>query len=110
MLRRWSRWGLVGAEVLDGAGVRLGRVVDTYPFDGGSEVELIVVRLPRFGGRRMVPVDDLVSEGFAVRTPYLRWQVEDSPELSGGRHAIEDPERAKSYWRFEEPARPLALA
>ena len=70
MRKRWTRWGLLGQEVCDGAGVPVGLVVDTYPFDGG-ELELV---------------------------------VEDSPELSTGRHAVEDPERAKSFWRFEEPA------
>ena len=81
-----------------------GQVVDTYPFDGG-EVELVVVRLDgAFGGKRMLAVDDLWSDGFGLRTPFAAWQVEDSPELSSGRHAAEDPYRARSYWRFEEPA------
>ena len=85
-------------------GLPLGSVVDTYPFDGG-EVELAVVRLEgAFGGRRMIPVEELTDGGYALRTPFARWQVEDSPELSTGRHAVEDPERAKSFWRFEEPA------
>ena len=37
-------------------------------------------------------------------TPFAVWQVEDSPALSGGRHGGEDPERARGYWLFEEPA------
>ena len=83
------------------------QVVDTFPFDGG-EVELVVVRLHgAFGGKRMLAVDDLWSDGFFLRTPFAAWQVEDSPELSTGRHAAEDPYRARSYWRFEEPASPL---
>ena len=85
----------------------VGSVVDTFPFDGG-EVELVVVRLHgAFGGKRMLAVDDLWSDGFFLRTPFAAWQVEDSPELSTGRHAAEDPYRARSYWRFEEPGEPL---
>ena len=93
----------MGQQVCDGAGAHVGRVVDTYPFDGG-EVELVVVRLGgAFGARRMLAVDDLWYDGFDLRTPYAAWQVEDSPELSHSRHAVDDPERAKSYWLFEEP-------
>jgi hypothetical protein len=100
---RWTRWNLLGREVVDAAGLPLGSVVDTYPFDGG-EVELAVVRLDGiFGGRRMIPVEDLEDAVLALRTPFARWQVEDSPQLSGGRHGADDPERAKGYWRFAEP-------
>ena len=50
---------MLGHEVIDGAGVAVGQVVDTYPFDGG-EVELVVVRLNgAFGGKRMLAVEDL---------------------------------------------------
>jgi hypothetical protein len=107
---RWTRWNLLGREVVDAAGLPLGSVVDTYPFDGG-EVELAVVRLEgAFGGRRMIPVEELTDGGHALRTPFARWQVEDSPQLSGGRHAAEDPDRAKGYWRFAEPALMLRAA
>jgi hypothetical protein len=93
----------MGREVVDGTGLPLGSVVDTYPFDGG-EVELAVVRMAgAFTGRRMLPVEDLFDAGLALRTPFARWQVEESPQLYGGRHAAEDPDRAKGYWRFAEP-------
>src|ERR671929_1050565 len=91
---RWTRWTLLGRVVVDGAGLPLGPVVDTFPFDGG-EVELAVVRLAgAFAGRRLVPVEDLEELGTALRTPFARWQVEDSPELSGGRHAPQEPHPA----------------
>ena len=104
MRKRWTRWGLVGQQVSDGAGAPVGQVVDTYPFDGG-EVEMVVVRLGgAFGGKRMLAVEDLWIDGFSLRTPFAAWQIEDSPELSDGRHSAEDPYRARSHWRFEEPA------
>jgi len=110
MRKRWTRYGLLGQEVIDGAGVLVGQVVDTYPFDGG-EVELVVVRLNgAFGGKRMLAVEDLYTDLFGLRTPFASWQVEDSPPLSDSRHAAEDPYRARSYWRFEEPAEHLAAA
>ena len=100
---------MLGQQVSDGNGVSVGKVVDTYPFDGG-EVELVVVRLAgAFGGKRMLAVEDLWSDGFGLRTPFAPWQVEDSPAAEHGRHAAEDPYRARSYWRFEEPARCACL-
>jgi hypothetical protein len=110
MRKRWSRWGVLGQQVSDGTGVPVGEVVDTFPLDGG-EVEMIIVRLEgAFGGRRMLAVEDLWIDGFSLRTPFARWQIEDSPELSDGRHAAEDPYRARSHWRFEEPASSFAAA
>ena len=110
MMRRWTRWSLLGLDVTDGAGVAVGTVVDTYPFDGG-EVELVIVRLAgAFGGNRMVAIDDLWSDIFGLHTPFAAWQVQDAPAPSCDRHAAEDPYRARSYWRFEEPAPAFSLA
>jgi hypothetical protein len=110
MRKRWTRWSVVGQQVADGSGVPIGQVVDTYPFDGG-EVEMVVVRLNgTFGGKRMLAVEDLWEDAFGLTTPFAAWQVEDSPELTGGRHAAEDPYRARSHWRFEEPATYYAAA
>ena len=95
---------MLGHEVIDGSGVAVGKIVDTWPFDGG-EVELVVVRLyGTFGGKRMLAVEDLWSDGFFIRTPFAAWQVEDSPPLATRATAADDPYRARSYWRFAEPA------
>jgi len=101
---------VLGHDVTDGIGAVVGTVVDTYPFDGG-EVELVVVRLDGpFGGKRMLAVDDLWFDGFGLHTPFAAWQVYDAPIPSFGRHGAEDPYRARSYWRFEEPASALSTA
>lgn len=100
----------MGQQVSDGGGIPIGDVVDTYPFDGG-EVEMVVVRLAgALAGRRMLAVEDLWEHAFGLGTSFARWQVEDSPELTGGRHAAEDPCKARSHWRFEEPASSFAAA
>ena len=95
---------LLGREVADVTGASLGTVVDTYPFDGGGELEMIVLRLRRFGERRMVPIDELRLYEGRLHAPFTRHQIEDSPGLSAGRHADEDPWRAKTYWYYEDPA------
>jgi hypothetical protein len=98
------RRSVLGRRVSDPQGQPVGTVVDTWPFDGGGEVELAVVRLGRLGERRMLPIATLHSDGRDLRTPYASWQVEDSPALEDGRHAVEAIERAMSYWMWEEPA------
>ena len=99
---RTLRMHLLGRDVADVNGATLGSVVDTYPFDGGGELELVVVRLRRFGERRMLPAAALRLEGGRIVVPFTRHQVEDSPGLSSGRHADEDPWRAKTYWYYED--------
>jgi len=101
---RSLRTHLLGHEVVDAGGATVGEVVDTYPFDGGGELEMVVVRLRRFGERRMLPVSELRMEGHRLVAPFTLHQVEDSPPLSTGRHADEDPWRAKTYWYYEDPA------
>jgi len=104
-MRRVSRRNLLGFRVLDCHGEEIGRVVDTWPDDGGWEVELVVIRLQRFGERRMLPVDEVFAWGGTLRAPYSRMQIEDAPVVEGGAYAADDPWRAFAYWRFEEPGK-----
>ena len=45
---------------------------------GDREVELVVIRLQRFGERRMLPIEEIVAWGGVMRAPYTRIQIEDS--------------------------------
>jgi hypothetical protein len=103
-IMRTLRMRLLGLDVADVNGTTLGQVVDTFPFDGGGELEMVVLRLRRFGERRMLPVSELRLEDGRIVVPFTRHQVEDSPGLSTGRHADEDPWRAKTYWYYEDHA------
>jgi hypothetical protein len=99
---------LLGLTVSDHQGGVLGRVIDTWPFDGGGEPELAVVRMGRLGQRRMVPVSELRLFAGGLRLPFTRWQVEDSPPYGEDRHTMDDdPHCAASYWRWEEPVSSL---
>jgi hypothetical protein len=97
------RLNLLGLEIADANGAPLGQVVDTYPYDGGGELELVVLRLRRFGERRMIPLSDLRADGNRLIATFTRAQIEDSPPLSTGRYACDDPWRAKTYWYYEDP-------
>ena len=98
------RQNLMGRRIFDITGERVGRVVETWPYDGGGEIEMAVVRMHRLGESRLVPVGTLrLRDDGDLVTPYSRWQVEDSPALEEGRHALAAEERAVSYWSWEEP-------
>lgn len=99
------RQTLMGRRIFDPEGARVGRVVDTWPRDGGGQVELVEVRMSRLGESRLLPVSSLrAAGGVELVTTFSRWQVEDSPALDDGRHALAAEERAISYWSWEEPA------
>jgi hypothetical protein len=96
----------MGLQVSDPDGRPVGTIVDTWPYDGGGEVEMVVVRFGRFDERRMLPAASLLPDaGGGLRTPFGRHQVEDAPALDDGRHAASACERAISHWSWEEPAR-----
>jgi hypothetical protein len=99
-----SRHHLMGLGVMDCSGEEIGQVVDTWPDYGGWEVELVVVRLKRFGERRMLPVGDVTVRGNWLLAPFTRVQIEDAPAPVGGVHRADDPYRAMYYWQFEERA------
>lgn len=99
------RQTVMGRRIHDWHGDHVGRVVETWPYDGGGEIEMVVVRMQRLGESRMLPVASLHSAGDGdLATTFSRWQVEDSPMLEEGRHALAAEERAISYWSWEEPA------
>jgi hypothetical protein len=101
-MERVSRRNLLGLRVQDCNGEEIGQVVDTWPEDGGWELEMVVVRLARFGERRMLPADAVTAWGHVLVAPYTRMQVEDAPVTGEGVHRADDPYRAMAYWRWEE--------
>lgn len=102
-MERVSRRNLLGLRVQDCRGEEIGQIVDTWPSDGGWEIEMVVIRLSRFGERRMLPADSVTAWGHVLVAPYTRMQIEDSPLTGEGVHRAEDPYRALAYWRWEEP-------
>ena len=102
-MQRVTRRNLLGLQVQDCNGEDIGRVVDTWPDDGGWELEMVVVRLSRFGERRMLPADSMITFGRALLSPYTRMQIEDAPVTGEGVHRADDPYRALAYWRWEDP-------
>ena len=94
-----------------GPASRSAQVVDTFPFDGG-EVELVVVRLDgAFGGKRMLAVEDLWMRRLRAAHAVLRVAGRGlAARFARDATRPTIPYRARSYWRFEEPARTFAAA
>jgi hypothetical protein len=94
----------LGLQVHDCRGEEVGRVVDTWPNDGGWELEMVVIRLSRFGERRMLPIEAITVWGERLYSSFTKMQIEDAPVSGEGVHRADDPYRALAYWRWEEPA------
>ena len=70
-----------GAAVVDATGERIGTVERSYVDDGGT-VRVIAVKLGRlFAKHRLVPIDDAKREDDAIRVPYTKEMVQDSPDV-----------------------------
>jgi hypothetical protein len=93
----------LGLQVHDCRGEEVGRVVDTWPNDGGWELEMVVIRLSRFGERRMLPIEAITVWGERLYSSFTKMQIEDAPVSGEGVHRADDPYRALAYWRWEEP-------
>ena len=93
----------LGLQVHDCRGEEVGRVVDTWPNDGGWELEMVVIRLSRFGERRMLPIEAITVWGERLYSSFTKMQIEDAPVSGEGVHRADDPYRAMAYWRWEEP-------
>ena len=109
-MRRVSRRNLLGLRVQDCDGEEIGRVVDTWPDDGGWEMVLVIVRLQRFGERRDAAGRRRWSGGAGCcgcRTRATRSRT--LPRRASASHRAEDPWLAIAYWRAEEPARAIAI-
>ncbi len=92
------RHEVVGLEVLDRDGEFVGKVRDTYPLDGGGEVELLLVAAGRrFARNRYVPARGLELRDGRAQVPFARVDVEDCPSAEDRRWG--DPaDVARGYW------------
>jgi hypothetical protein len=93
---------LRGLQVRDRDGSVLGRVVDTYPTDGGGDQAFALVRLRGFGGVHFVPVAASVCHDGELHVPWSRFEIEDAPRMDNGRYLVDQAWAARSYWHVEE--------
>lgn len=98
-MRRWlRRHEIVGLDVRDRDGSLVGTVRDTYPLDGGGEVQLLLVGVGRrFARDRYVPAQGIELRDGEVHLPVARVDVEDCPPADDRRWG--DPaDIARGYW------------
>ena len=98
MLRCVRRHDIVGLEAVDRNGEFVGTVRDTYPLDGGGEVQLLMVSVGRrFARNRYLPADGLELRDGRAHLPYSRVDIEDAP-LADDRRWGEPADIARGYW------------
>lgn len=98
MLRWVQRHDVVGLEVVDAEGAFVGTVRDTYPHDGGGEIQLLLVGVGRrFARNRYVPAAGIKVIDGRVHLPILRDHIVDGPSAEDKRWG--DPAHiARGYW------------
>ena len=88
-----------GTAVVDAAGEKIGTVERSYVDDTGA-VRVVSIKMGRLRAKhRLVPVDDVRPEEDALRIPYTKQVVEDSPDV-GVDDALEGEtlEKVRAYY------------
>ena len=98
MLRWIRRHEVVGLEVLDRDGQFVGTVRDTYPLDGGGEVQMLLVGVGRrFARNRYLPAKGLEVRDGKAHVPFARVDVDDAPPAEDQRWG-NPVDVARGYW------------
>lgn len=94
----WIKGSLMGLTILDRQGGIAGRVEGTFPYDG-SEPEFAVVRIGRFGRRKLVPLYAARRiDPLAIQVPYTAADLDDAPSLDEERYESEQAMSARSHF------------
>ena len=93
------RHELIGQEIVDVEGVRLGKVMDTYPRDGGGEIDLLLVHVGRtFPRRKWLPLEGVQPIGEAgLSLKWPRAAIEEAPDAEDSRWGSA-ADLARAYW------------
>lgn len=97
MFARRFRNELVGHAVVDVAGEEIGTVTDTWPDDGGGEIELMLLKSGRFSQRRWIPVDGIASLNEFLFVPLSRMEIDDAPDAEDHRWG-RPADIARAHW------------
>jgi sporulation protein YlmC with PRC-barrel domain len=86
---------LIGAELLDSSGEKVGRIGQIYLDESTSDPEWATVNTGLFGmNESFVPLVQADRAGRAVRVPYEKATIKDAPNmLASGAHLDESQER-----------------
>ena len=97
MTERRFRRDFVGRRVVDTHGEELGQVADTWPQDGGGEVEMLLVKMGRFNRRRWIPADGARRLNDHLFVPMTRFEIDDAPDAEDHRWG-RPADVARAHW------------
>jgi hypothetical protein len=97
------RWKLIGRDVLDSGDIRVGKVVDTNPPDGGGEVSLVLVSVgDKFPRYHWLPVKGATLNGDSeLKVGWSRAEISEGPEVGDARWG-EPTDVARAYWALAD--------
>ena len=91
------RRDFVGRCVVDSTGRELGKVYDTWPQDGGGEVEMLLLKMGRFASRRWIPCDGVQVLNDHLFVPLTHLQIDDAPDAEDHRWG-RPADVARAHW------------
>jgi hypothetical protein len=91
---------LTGHELLDREGAAVGKVTDVIADPATLEAEWAVVKMGRFGGEHLVPLDVIEEQGELLVLPFTKDAVKDTPAVKD--HTPPTPHDADELHRHYE--------
>jgi ribosomal 30S subunit maturation factor RimM len=92
---------LVGAEVFDAHGERVGKLARVYPPPEGGTPDLALVKTGLFGLRcSFVPLAGATLEGDALVVPFLKAHIREAPALPKGETSVSAEQEAEVFRHY----------
>ncbi len=92
---------LVGTEVFDTHGERVGKLLRVFPGAGGAPPELALVKTGLFGLRHsFVPLAGATLEDDALVVPFLKAHIREAPALPKGETSIATGQDAEIFRHY----------
>src|SRR3954468_465828 len=90
---------VIGQDVYDEAGDKIGSASEVYLDDATGEPEWITVRTGMFGTKEsFVPIRDADLTGDGLRVPVAKDRVKDAPRIDADRHL--SPQEEEEVYRY----------
>jgi sporulation protein YlmC with PRC-barrel domain len=89
---------LIGAELLDSSGIKVGRIGQIYLDESTGELEWATVDTGHLGvNETFVPLAQADRAGHAVRVPYEKATIKDAPSMFACGAYLDEPKERELY-------------
>lgn len=91
---------LIGADLLDSEGDKVGKIGQIYVDDTTGEAEWATVNTGPSGPESFVPLAQADRAGRAVRVPYQQATIKDAPKIQPGGGRIDESQERELYAHY----------